>query len=61
MRRETLHADRALASIVLANLCTVAAYGLMAVSKIPVLHDMGLTVALGTFLSLVCAAVLRRA
>jgi len=61
MRRETLHADRALASIALANLCTVAAYGLMAVSKIPVLHDMGLTVALGTFLSLVCAAVLRRA
>jgi predicted exporter len=61
MQRETLHADRALASIVLANLCTVAAYGLMAMSKIPVLHDMGLTVAMGTFLSLVCAAVLRRA
>ncbi len=49
---------RAVASIVLANLCTVAAYGLLAFSRIPVLHDIGLTVALGTFLSLICGAVL---
>jgi predicted exporter len=49
---------RAAASIVLANLCTVAAYGLMSLSMIPVLHDIGETVALGTFFSLVCGAVL---
>jgi predicted exporter len=49
---------RAAASIVLANLCTVAAYGLLSFSRIPVLHDIGLTVATGTFLSLICGAVL---
>jgi predicted exporter len=47
---------RALASIMLANLCTVAAYGLLSLSRIPVLHDIGLTVAIGTFLCLVCGA-----
>jgi predicted exporter len=49
---------RAAASILLANLCTVAAYGLLSLSAIPVLHDIGLTVALGTFLSLVFGAVM---
>ena len=49
---------RSIASVVLANLCTVSAYGLMSWSSIPVLHDIGKTVALGTFLSLICAAVL---
>jgi predicted exporter len=49
---------RAVASIVLANLCTVAAYGLLSFSRIPVLHDIGLTVATGTFISLLCGAVL---
>ena len=49
---------RSIASIMLANLCTVSAYGLLSLSSIPVLHDIGLTVAIGTFLSLVCAAVL---
>jgi predicted exporter len=49
---------RAIASVMLANLCTVCAYGLMAFSSIPVLHDIGKTVALGTFLSMVCAAIL---
>jgi predicted exporter len=48
--------ERALASIMLANLCTVAAYGLLSLSRIPVLHDIGQTVALGTFLCLVCGA-----
>jgi predicted exporter len=48
---------RAIASVMLANLCTVSAYGLMAFSNIPVLHDIGKTVALGTFLSMVCAAI----
>jgi predicted exporter len=49
---------RAVASIVLANLCTVSAYGLMSLSAIPVLHDIGKTVATGTFLSLLFAAAL---
>jgi predicted exporter len=50
--------ERTVASIVLANLCTVSAYGLMFLSSIPVLHDIGKTVAIGTFLSLVFAALL---
>lgn len=49
---------RSVASIVLANLCTVSAYGLLSLSRIPVLHDIGATVAGGTFLSLFFAAVL---
>jgi predicted exporter len=50
--------ERSVASIVLANLCTVSAYGLMSLSSIPVLHDIGKTVAIGTFLSLLFAALL---
>ncbi|WP_308389615.1 MMPL family transporter [Acidithiobacillus sp. AMEEHan] len=50
--------ERAITSIVLANLCTVGAYGLMGFSDIPVLHDIGVTVALGTFLSLIAGALL---
>ncbi len=49
---------RSVASIMLANLCTVSAYGLMSLSHIPVLHDIGATVAVGTFLSLFFAAVI---
>jgi predicted exporter len=49
---------RSVASIVLANLCTVSAYGLLSLSTIPVLHDIGMTVAIGTFLSLFFAAAL---
>jgi predicted exporter len=49
---------RSVASIGLANLCTVSAYGLMALSGIPVLHDIGVTVAVGAFLSLLFSAVL---
>jgi predicted exporter len=48
--------ERALAAIMLANLCTVAAYGLLSLSQIPVLHDIGETVALGTFLCLLFGA-----
>ncbi|MEY2341768.1 MMPL family transporter [Acidithiobacillus sp. IBUN Pt1247-S3] len=50
--------ERAIPAIVLANLCTVGAYGLMGFSDIPVLHDIGMTVALGTFLSLIGGAVM---
>jgi predicted exporter len=49
---------RSIASVVLANLCTVSAYGVMALSGIPVLHDIGVTVAIGTFLSMLFAAFL---
>jgi predicted exporter len=49
---------RSVASVVLANLCTVSAYGLMSYSRIPVLHDIGMTVAIGTLLSLFFAAAL---
>jgi predicted exporter len=57
-RREADEAarERAFASIMLANLCTVAAYGLLSLSTIPVLHDVGETVALGTFLCLLFGA-----
>jgi predicted exporter len=50
--------QRAAGAILLANLCTVSAYGLMSVSRIPVLHDIGLTVAIGTFLTLFFGAAL---
>jgi predicted exporter len=49
---------RSIASVVLANLCTVSAYGVMTLSTIPVLHDIGMTVAIGTFLSMLFAAFL---
>ena len=49
---------RSVASVVLANLCTVCAYGVMSLSGMPVLHDIGMTVAIGAFLSLLFAAVL---
>ena len=57
-RRDQAAAEgaRALDSIMLANICTVAAYGLLSLSHIPVLHDIGVTVAIGTFLCLVCGA-----
>ena len=48
--------ERATASIMLANLCTVAAYGVLSLSSIPVLHDIGETVAIGTFLCLLYGA-----
>jgi len=49
--------NRAVASVTLANLCTVSAYGLMSASHIPVLHDIGMTVASGTLLSLLFGAI----
>jgi predicted exporter len=56
--RDARMQERSVASVVLANLCTVAAYGLMSLSRVPVLHDIGKTVAIGTFLSLFFAASL---
>jgi predicted exporter len=50
-------AGRTVTSLVLANLCTVAGFGALGFSTIPVLHDLGTTVAAGTFLSLILSAV----
>jgi predicted exporter len=49
---------RVLASMMLANACTVAGFGVLSVSRTPVLHDLGLPVAIGTFLSLVFATIM---
>lgn len=56
------HADpagtpRLLVSLLLANGCTVMGFGVLALSHTPVLHDMGMPVAVGTFLSLVFATI----
>jgi predicted exporter len=49
---------RVLASLLLANACTVAGFGVLALSGTPVLHDLGLPVAIGTFLSLLFATII---
>jgi predicted exporter len=49
-----------LASLGLANLCTVIAFGLLCVSGVPVLEALGSTVAPGTLLALVFSAALTR-
>jgi predicted exporter len=59
--RQTLaggDARRALAAVLLCNLSTVIAFGLLALSRSPVLAALGTTVALGTLLTLLFAAVL---
>ena len=48
---------RTLAAVLLCNLSTVTAFGLLALSRSPVLAAIGATVALGAFLSLLFAAV----
>jgi predicted exporter len=47
-----------LASLVVANLATVIAFGVLAFSSVPVLADLGSTVAPGTLLALLFAAML---
>ncbi len=49
---------RMIASLVLADLCTVIGFGVLGLSGVPVLHDIGTTVAVGACLSLVFAAIL---
>ena len=51
---------RIITSLVLANLCTVLAFGILSFSGIPVMHGIGMTVAIGTALSLVFGALLAR-
>jgi predicted exporter len=46
-----------IASLVLANMCTVTGFGVLSFSGIAVLHGIGLTVAVGAFLSLVFSAI----
>jgi len=55
-----VHGARIITSLVLANLCTVLAFGLLSLSAIPVMHGIGMTVAIGTALSLVFGAMLTR-
>jgi len=50
--------ERMIASLMLANLCTVIGFGILAFSSFPVLHGIGLTVAIGAFLCLLFGAVL---
>ena len=49
-----------LASLAVANLATVTGFGVLAFSRVPVLADLGLTVAPGTLLALLFAAQLAR-
>jgi predicted exporter len=46
------------ASLLLANLCTVIGFGILSFSRFPVLHGIGSTVAIGAVLCLVFGAVL---
>ena len=59
-RREVSAAywERTMASLTLANLCTIIGFGVLSASRIPVLHGIGLTVAMGTLLSLLFSAIL---
>ena len=50
--------ERMVASLALANLCTVIGFGILSFSVFPVLHGIGATVAIGAFLCLVFGAVL---
>jgi predicted exporter len=47
-----------LASLLVANLATVTAFGVLAFSRVPVLADLGCTVAPGALLALLFAALL---
>lgn len=57
-RHEPAKAYRMIASLVLANLCTVIGFGVLSFSGVPVLQGIGKTVAIGTILSLVIGAIL---
>jgi predicted exporter len=50
-----------LASLVVANLATVTAFGVLACASVPVLADLGETVAPGALLALLFSALLARA
>jgi predicted exporter len=52
--------ERTIVSLLFANITTMIGFGLLAFSKVPVLHDIGLTVGLGAILALAFSAVLGR-
>jgi predicted exporter len=56
-RADPVGIHRVLASLLLANACTVMGFGVLALSHTPVLHDLGMPVAIGTFLSLTFATI----
>ena len=58
MAQGAASAPRTLASLALANFTTVASFGALALSGIPLLRAIGSTVAAGAFLTLVFAAML---
>ena len=51
---------RTLASMLFANLTTVAGFGLLAFSNVSILQAMGVTVAPGVILALIYAAIFAR-
>ncbi len=53
-----LPAGRTVASVALANLCTAIGFGVLSLSRVPVLHGIGVTVAIGAILSLILSAIL---
>ena len=52
--------ERTIVSLLFANVTTMIGFGLLAFSKVPVLHDIGVTVGMGTILALTFSAVLGR-
>jgi len=52
------NSERMVASLVLANICTVIGFGILSFARLPVLHGIGTTVAVGAFLSLAFSAIL---
>jgi predicted exporter len=49
-----------LASLLVANLATVTAFGVLACASVPVLADLGATVAIGALCALLFAALIAR-
>jgi len=52
--------ERTIVSLLFANVTTTIGFGLLAFSKVPVLHDMGLTVGMGAVLARAFYAILSR-
>ena len=52
--------ERTIVSLLFANLSTMIGFGLLAFSKVPVLHAIGLTVGVGAMLALAFSAILSR-
>ncbi|MHB8542750.1 MAG: MMPL family transporter [Leptospirales bacterium] len=49
--------ERTVFSLTIANICTTIGFGTLSFSSIPVLHDIGITVAIGAFMSLAMSAI----